>query len=291
MGRVVYWNNRMWFEEPLRLGPLLLYQAGEAYINGYLQVDAHKQFCYEINFALSGRCMHLVGNQCHQLTKGEIAILCPGVLHSMEIAEGDHLRFLFLAFNFDESHPDFENFREMRDFYKKNCGCQVQHSHPLQGMFSTLLEEIATVDKMHTAMLYSSVTQILVRVYRDYIDFFYKEKKGIPNESVEGRIIYDIIHYIDAHCMEIVHLREVAEALGYSYPYLARVFIKMVGISIGDYYKHKRFEEAVSMLKENVPISIVSEKLGYSTVGAFSKAFSAHFKMPPSTYKREILNN
>lgn len=291
MGRVIYWDNRMWFEEPLRLGPLLLYQAGEAYISGYLPVDIHKQFCYEINFVQSGRCVHLVGDQRYQLSKGEIAIVPPGILHGMEVAEGDNLRYWFLAFDFDESHPDFENFREMRDFYRKNSGCQVQHSHSLQGFFSTLLEEVGTMNKMHIAMLYSLVTQILVKVYRDYADLFYRERGGIPSESVEGRIVYSIIHYIDAHYMEMDHLNEIADKLGYSYPYLARVFIKMVGMSIGDYYKRKRFEEAVNMLKENVPVAIIAEKLGYSSVGAFSKAFSAYFKMPPSAYKKEILNN
>ena len=291
MGRIIYWNNRMWFENPLQLGPVLLYQAGEAYINGYMPSDGHKQFCFEITFVVSGKCINYTADEYCLLSKGDVIINSPGALHGIEIAHKDCLRFLFLGFDFDESHPDFEVFREMRDFFQKNNGVAVKNTRHLEEKFVALLDEVATLERMQGTMLYSMVAQILITVYREYIDILYKEKKVFPSDSVDGRIVYDTIHYIDAHFLEMEHLREISDKLGYSYPYLARVFMKKMGISIGEYYNRKRFEEAVRMMRENVTLTVIAERLGYSTIGAFSKAFSNHFKMSPSDYKRQFLSD
>ena len=64
-----------------------------------------------------------------------------------------------------------------------------------------------------------------------------------------------------------------------------------MGISIGEYYNRKRFEEAVRMMRKDVTLTAIAEKLGYSTIGAFSKAFSGYFKMSPSAYKRQFLSD
>ena len=95
MGRIIYWNNRMWFENPLQLGPVLLYQAGEAYINGYMPSDGHKQFCFEITFVVSGKCINYTADEYCLLSKGDVIINSPGALHGIEIAHKDCLRFLF----------------------------------------------------------------------------------------------------------------------------------------------------------------------------------------------------
>jgi AraC-like DNA-binding protein len=78
----------------------------------------------------------------------------------------------------------------------------------------------------------------------------------------------------------------MASELNYSYPYLSHVFSEEIGLTIKDYYKHKRFEKAMEWLKDSsLSITEIADKLQYKSIHAFSKAFHKDFGIPPIVYR------
>ena len=72
----------------------------------------------------------------------------------------------------------------------------------------------------------------------------------------------------------------------YSYAYLSRIFSQTMGIPIRDYYSQRRLEKAAEMLIEELPISVVSERLQFADVSSFCKAFKAHYNVSPKKYQQ-----
>lgn len=278
MQRIIFWNDHEWFKEPICLGPLRLNQVGEAYVGSCMPVSEHTQVCYEINLVTSGQCVHNGDGQKHLLRRGEMALSCRDKAHGLALEGAEQLRFWFLAFDFDESHPDFEMVRPMRDYFESHCGAKARDSRGLSGQLALLLQEVDRGRPVREAALYGLMLQILSNIYRDYLD--------LPEEVRAEDTVSRILHYIDAHYADMRHLNEIASALDQSYAYLARSFLQATGMTMGQYYKKKRFEEAVSMMERGISFSFIAERLGYSTVSAFSKAFTAHFGMSPSAYKK-----
>lgn len=78
-------------------------------------------------------------------------------------------------------------------------------------------------------------------------------------------------------------LTELGEALHYNYSYLSSRYKTVTGHTIKEYYTRRRMEEAKRLLStQSCSISQIAEKLGFSGVYAFSKAFKAYYRMPPS---------
>ena len=94
--------------------------------------------------------------------------------------------------------------------------------------------------------------------------------------------------YIDTHIYSLKNLEELTEVTDYSYGYLSFVFKKTTGETLCSYYIRKRMEAARLMLTEgNLKITEISERLGYSTLYAFSKAFKGHFGISPKNFKNK----
>ena len=89
--------------------------------------------------------------------------------------------------------------------------------------------------------------------------------------------------YIDAGQGISMTLDNIAQQFNYSKYYLDRQFKKQYGISIIAYRNEKRMALAKTLLP-NETVSTVAEKLGFTSIYVFSRAFKIFFGFPPSAY-------
>lgn len=94
----------------------------------------------------------------------------------------------------------------------------------------------------------------------------------------------DIMHYIDTHIYEMNALSELSELYGYNYCHLSYVFKKKTGNTIMSYYRNCRLTEAKKLLDQKISVAKVAEKLKYSSMYSFSKAFKKHWGISPRSY-------
>lgn len=91
----------------------------------------------------------------------------------------------------------------------------------------------------------------------------------------------NIKDYIDAGQGLTAKLEDIAKQFSYSKFYLDRRFKERYGSGIMAYRNKKRMQLAKEMLQSDT-VSVVSEKLGFSSIYVFSRAFKNHFGVSPT---------
>ncbi len=98
-----------------------------------------------------------------------------------------------------------------------------------------------------------------------------------------------IARYLGKHLHQPFSAAELEKAFFLSYKHLAAVFKKSRGQTMQAYHQHLRMEAGARMLRETLlPVSEISEKLGFADALYFSRCFHAHAGMSPTAYRRQV---
>lgn len=95
------------------------------------------------------------------------------------------------------------------------------------------------------------------------------------------------IHYIHQHITEHPNIKSVATYIGYSPFHFQRLFRDSVGMSLFAYIRQKRLQQAKALLTHtSLPILEIAFRCDFHTQESFSRAFKAHYHLPPSLYRK-----
>lgn len=110
-----------------------------------------------------------------------------------------------------------------------------------------------------------------------------KENTRYEYEKAVNRVV----DYINKHLYDNPGIKELAKIANMSEFHFHRIFKVVIGENVGEYISRIRMEDIAQrlrMTKSN--ISDISERTGYGTKHALSKAFRKHFGMSPSAYRK-----
>ena len=83
-------------------------------------------------------------------------------------------------------------------------------------------------------------------------------------------------------------VNDIAASLGVSERRLSRAFQKVLGMSLFDYLRQERMEQAKRLLTQTaLSILAISQEAGFTSAANFSTAFREHTGMTPSEYRRK----
>lgn len=106
----------------------------------------------------------------------------------------------------------------------------------------------------------------------------------MPVQNIQN--IISTIDYLEAHLTDCPNLDMAAEALHYSKYHLHRMFTDTVGLTIHEYVLRRRLTEAAKLLVfSDKPVLDVAMAAGYGSQQAFTKIFTAMYKLPPNKYR------
>ena len=91
--------------------------------------------------------------------------------------------------------------------------------------------------------------------------------------------------YLDAGQGLTSSLEDIANQFNYSKCHLEHRFKDRYGVSLIAYRNNKRMQSAKIMLVTQ-SVSAVAEKLGFSSINVFSRAFKNNFGISPMDYKK-----
>jgi len=251
-------------------------------------VRIHHQICHEISYIVSGEGVFIRNGQSYEVRPGMLFLVNDDDVHSVRSSKDSPLRFMCLGFAFHKDHPDFEKYKPVEVFFNTLQNPIETDRNNLFNLFTLALDEVSATDALSAEMLEAYVRQIVIQTYRNY-NTASKPKATPIDINDTNPLIYDIAHYIDSHLMSIKKLSDIADVFDYSYAYLSRTFSQTMGISIRDYYSQRRLEMAAKMLREQIGISVVSEKLQFADVPSFCKAFKAYYQVTPKKYQQMML--
>ncbi|WP_162990461.1 response regulator transcription factor [Mesobacillus foraminis] len=117
----------------------------------------------------------------------------------------------------------------------------------------------------------------LVEVSLNYMDFTNSRKS----------VINTILDYIDQNYQDNITRDHLARIVYLSPDYIARFFKKETGIPLVNYIIKKRVDIAKELLvNTNLPVHIISDKVGYGNYSYFTKLFKKETNYTPVDYRK-----
>lgn len=114
----------------------------------------------------------------------------------------------------------------------------------------------------------------------------------INGKDKEESIVKTVKNYIDHNLDKEITREKLAAMVYLNQDYLARIFKKEIGISIGNYITEKRLEAAKKYLeKTNETVNVIAIRVGYDNFSYFTKIFKERVGMTPTEYRRKYLSD
>jgi two-component system response regulator YesN len=154
---------------------------------------------------------------------------------------------------------------------------QILAHHLFHGKVNDFLLEKST-RSIEDLMAYISY---LVHVSLDYMAFTDSRKS----------VVKTICDYIDRNYQENITRNDLAKIVYLSPDYIARLFKKETGMSLVNYITKKRIDIAKDLLEHtNLPVHVISEKVGYENYSYFTKLFKKVTNFTPMDYRKLFLS-
>lgn len=141
------------------------------------------------------------------------------------------------------------------------------------------------VNKEELSKCLSDIERHLNAAFTNLENIDLQDKKGRKAEE----IVSLVKEYIHQNYQEIIDLSVISENFGFSSSYLTKIFIKYEGMTPSKYLKQYRIAIAKQLLKNtDLPISVISSRIGFSDQFHFSKTFKGAMGISPTQYRSQI---
>ena len=144
-------------------------------------------------------------------------------------------------------------------------------------LYSGKTYERLLAHSLHSIENMEAYISYLVNTATEYREFTQQSKS----------VVEEIKHYIHAHIGDDLTRNSLAEIIYLNPDYLARVFKKETGVSLGTYIAQSRIAAAKHLLETTtMSVYAVAKKVGYANYSYFSKLFKQDVGRSPNEYKK-----
>lgn len=106
--------------------------------------------------------------------------------------------------------------------------------------------------------------------------------------SASAERMKEMMSYVGKNHRKKVTLGEIADAAGVSQSECSRCFKKFLNTTPIEYVNQVRISEACSLLRTDVKLSLVSDKLGFTDYSYFHRVFKKYMKCTPKEYQEAM---
>ena len=255
--------------------------------------EPHYHDFYEVQFYISDEKIDHIGET---IINGKPHILKPGSMVLINMFDVHEIRLFSCAtctrycISFDSSLLFFassSNTNLFKIFSKNN---KFDFSSPLTPKQIATFEDIyekyeqMNIKKGKDIMEKSIILEIFAHLY----DIFYKDQTISQTDSRNLEVIIKLIEYINGNISDDLSLEQLSEYVNYSTFHLCRMFKQFTGMTLNQYITTRRIDRAKMMLKESVPISIISKEVGFNNYSHFYRIFKQITGLSPTQYKEQL---
>lgn len=156
-------------------------------------------------------------------------------------------------------------------------GLNPSVSYTLSDYYTQCIEDSRTTSELST----------ICRTMLD--DYVQRVGQSRENDSVSKQI-RSSCDYISMHIREKLSIAELAEHAGYTEYYFSYKFKQETGLSVSDYIRREKIEQAKLLLSAaKMNIQEISDELSFGSRSYFSSSFQKQTGMSPSEYRKQNL--
>jgi AraC-like DNA-binding protein len=117
--------------------------------------------------------------------------------------------------------------------------------------------------------------------------FFLSEESTVSHiRDNDTRVIQPVLQYIKTYINEDLSLDHLASTFHFNKFYLSRLFKKTTGTTLNNYIMNLRLLKARELLKNNISIEEICEKVGFNSYTYFISAFTKNVGISPRQYAK-----
>ncbi len=231
---------------------------------------------YELQLVLEGNVQVTVADQMIDLHPGEAILLAPGTHHRTYVDQRCRNRLVLMIYaeKYGILQMKEKRFSVFRFDQETEAVCfQLKKTENSQEVFRKELRQ-------------ALVSQLVIRVFQ-------KLKVSVELPRAESDELHFMrIHLIDRHFeyhyMDRGGMPELAQELHLSCRQLGRLLQTHYGMGFQEKITSERMQRAAQMLREtDLTVSMIAEKVGYSSETTFFQNFRKWFSVTPQQYRTQ----
>ncbi|MBR3968618.1 MAG: helix-turn-helix transcriptional regulator [Clostridia bacterium] len=277
--------DNTFYQEPMLFAPYSLVQVGDIDTYSGYKCVRHTQVAHELTYIVRGNGTMLCDDKTYSCKAGDLIFNPKGTAHAIDSADGHSLRYYYIAFDITDTSVECE--KKLAEFFNNTkAGC-VTADRSIPHTFHDIFLNLYGNDSFSDTIVCDSIRKLLIYALRSLSGT--ANQVYVPDVRFgKKRTVAQICSFIDSSVEDINVLKKLPEKFGYSYSHISSFFSKSMGLSLKEYFLISRHRRACELLRSGMTVTAVSERMGYSSIHVFSKAFATREGMSPSCYVRNL---
>ncbi len=276
--------DNIFLDKPMLFLPYSLVQVGDIDTYSGYKCDNHTQWSHEITYIVRGSANILCGDKTYLCKAGDIIFNPKGTVHAIDSADGHSLRYYYIAFDIVNCENECE--KQLADFFNNSAPSFAVADRSISHTFHDIFLNLYGKDDFSSTIVSDSIRKLLIYSLRSLLGE--ANRVYVPDIRFgKKRTVAQICSFIDSNVEDINVLKKLPQNFDYSYSHISSFFSKSMGISLKEYFLMSRHRRACELLKGGMTVTAVAERMGYSSIHVFSKAFSSREKISPSAYTQK----
>lgn len=247
-------------------------------IDAPLLHPSHYHDFYEIFCLMSGKCHFLLQDQIHELSKGDLAFITPGIMHHFQFYHETSCEIIEILFK--KSFLMCDVVSETSSYIGSIPSLYLNDYSEL---LLRMLSESIGLDEYSDSFTACYLQQFLLFLARHSI--MYQEEPELIN--MWDTDIQRATHYIYQNYNKQLTLEELAEISSLSPTYFSKKFKLVTGTGFKEYLNYVRLKQAqTALLTTNQAITDISQKCGFKDNNYFRDLFRSVFGCSPKEYRK-----
>lgn len=269
-------------------------------VEGSWTIHERVLFDYELLYIMEGKVIVTIEDNIYHGERGDIFLFRPKQPHKIEKVEGLRLRQPHVHFDFfynTDSEKVKVCFRPLEEIGKE------EFSWFRQDIINEMPIPLSSHLRLKNPILIEKMLMDIIYEYETKMPYYEFKVKGLfiqlwiqllrenywslnPHLETNMHTLMHVKQYLMHNTNRKVSLEEISKMSGISKHYLVRLFQKAFGISPIQYHQVMRVHAARHMIQFTTdPLTIIAEKMGFTSIHAFSRFFKMVEGISPSFYR------
>jgi len=278
-----------------RIGSILfniILDKGFFELNDGFHTEKHNHSAYEIHFIIKGSgSVEIKGKSC-EISPNSYYIIAPGIYHEQKVDLANPIgkysfRMEYKLLGIPEDFFPIEENSRIAEIFKSIEFFSAEDIHNNLSLMYEIRNELQNQWIGYYSRIQSLFSQLIINIIRDMAS---KQKTGY---GIPERVFYEkrnviIEDFFEYNYNSSATAHDLAKLLHVSIRQLNRIMKDSFNMSFKQKMLEKRMEVSKSLLKNTeLPVKVVSERVGYDTESNFCIIFKQKNGCTPSEYRHK----
>ena len=242
----------------------------------------HKNF--ELLLVIDGSCRYTVDDDTYDLQVGDAIFVLPFQVHHFSLSEGATVRCLtFSGALIITLAKQFEKKKLSCPVFRPSAATAQYFLSGIQNLFGTCSNRNIQVPNAKRiklkGLLYDMGGELIEQI------------RPVDMGSSD-MVVMAVVDYIADNFRSNISLRDVADAKGYNYQYLSRIFNHTFGINFKTMLNLYRTNHALGLLRDSsLSITAIAFESGFQSVRSLDYVFRERFGKTPKEFRKNQAGN